>query len=131
VHYSSGPHLLDEVGSGVAMCPVALDLTSRLRWALVLPHVLWLRTQPLDHGGSQCYHASRGHQWVMGLNYIKKGLAGLPMHLGSCVSKKRAHISKALDLRAIIALQDVLTCGYSATPALLTTHLAPLQYQVT
>jgi hypothetical protein len=40
VSYDSGPRLLTEVGSGAAMCPMTLYLTSRLRWAPVLPHIL-------------------------------------------------------------------------------------------
>jgi hypothetical protein len=34
--YGSGPRLPAEVGSGAAMCPVASELASRLRWALEL-----------------------------------------------------------------------------------------------
>jgi hypothetical protein len=42
----SGPRLPAEVGSSIAMCPMALDLTSQLRWALALSRILWLRTSP-------------------------------------------------------------------------------------
>jgi hypothetical protein len=38
VPYGSEPHLPTEMGSSASMCPMALDLTSRLRWAPVLPH---------------------------------------------------------------------------------------------
>jgi hypothetical protein len=44
----------------IAMCPTALDLASYLRWALVLPCVLWLRTSPPSRGGLQCCHVSYG-----------------------------------------------------------------------
>jgi hypothetical protein len=47
VPYSSGPRLPAEVGSSAAMCPMALDLASQLRWAPALPRVIWLRTSPL------------------------------------------------------------------------------------
>jgi hypothetical protein len=45
---SRGPrsHLLAEVSSGAATCSSALDLASLSRWALVLPHVTWLRALP-------------------------------------------------------------------------------------
>jgi hypothetical protein len=42
---------------------------------------------------------------------IKKGLAGVTMQLGSCVSKARAHVFKALDAKAIMGLQDVQAGG--------------------
>jgi hypothetical protein len=42
---------------------------------------------------------------------IKKGLIGLPMQLGSHVSKARTHVPKVPDVRAIIDLQDVWTGG--------------------
>jgi hypothetical protein len=35
---------------------------------------------------------------------IKKGLAGLPMQLGSRVSKSHAHVPKVPDARAIMGL---------------------------
>jgi hypothetical protein len=58
VSYGSRPHVLVEVGSDTGMCPAILDLTSRLRWAPMLPHVLWLRTSPLGWGGLWRYHMS-------------------------------------------------------------------------
>jgi hypothetical protein len=109
--YGSGPHLSTDVGSGAAMCPIALNLISQLRWAPALPRVLWLRTLPPSQGESWCCHASRCHQWVMGLRYIKKGLARLPMQLGSCVSKSHVHVLNAPDVRAIMDLQDMWTGG--------------------
>jgi hypothetical protein len=47
VPYGSRPRLAAEVGFGVATCPVALDLASLLRWASMLPCVLWFQTSPL------------------------------------------------------------------------------------
>jgi hypothetical protein len=44
--YGSGPHLPVEIGSGIAMCPMAPELASWLRWALALPCGLWLCTSP-------------------------------------------------------------------------------------
>jgi hypothetical protein len=46
VPYGSGPCLPTEVGSDAATCLAAPDLAYRLRWALTLPRVLWLRTSP-------------------------------------------------------------------------------------
>jgi hypothetical protein len=48
VSYSSRPRLLTEVGSDPATCPMAPDIASQLRWAPVLPRVLWLQTSPLS-----------------------------------------------------------------------------------
>jgi hypothetical protein len=42
---------------------------------------------------------------------IKKSLAGLPVQLGSRVSKAHAHVFKAPDARAIMGLQDVQVGG--------------------
>jgi hypothetical protein len=63
-------------------------------------------------------------RFLMGrLRYIKK-LDGLPMQLGSCVSKAHTHVSKAPDVRAIMGMQDVRvgcifnackTCGLAGT----------------
>jgi hypothetical protein len=68
------------------------------------------------------------------------------VHLGTHVPNARAHVSKAPHVRAIMRLKDVKqcsqylqgvqTCIYSAATirlqcALWTTHLAPLQCQVT
>jgi hypothetical protein len=44
--YSSRPCPPTEIGSGTAMCPMTLDLASRLRWTPVLPRVIWIRTSP-------------------------------------------------------------------------------------
>jgi hypothetical protein len=40
VPYVFGPRIPAEIGSGAATCAMAPDLTSRLRWAPVLPCVL-------------------------------------------------------------------------------------------
>jgi hypothetical protein len=53
-HVSCGvePRLLAEVDSGAATCPLAPDLASLSRWALVLPHVPLLQALPLQGGSS-------------------------------------------------------------------------------
>jgi hypothetical protein len=111
VFYGSGPYLPTEVGSDAAICPMASGLASRLRWAPMLPHVLWLRTLPLGQGGSWCYHTSRGFQWTMGLRYIKKGLASLAMQLVTRVFKAQSYVSEASDTWAIMTCK---TCGQAA-----------------
>jgi hypothetical protein len=74
----------------------------------------------------------------------------MPVQLGTHVPNARTHVYKASHVRAIMRLQDMQTdsvvntceackhastiqlqCGYSATSALWTTRLAPLQCQVT
>jgi hypothetical protein len=97
VSYNSEPHLPAKEGSGAVTCFMAPDLASWLRWAPALPRVLWLQTLPPGQGGSRCFHASHGSQWVVELRYIKKVLAGLAMQLGTRVSKARLHVSEALD----------------------------------
>jgi hypothetical protein len=54
--YGSAPRFSAEVGTGATMCHMALDLTSRLRWAPALPLILWLRTSSPSRGGLQRYH---------------------------------------------------------------------------
>jgi hypothetical protein len=56
VPYGSKPRLLAEVSSGVTMCPMALELASRLRWALTLPRILLLWISPLSWGGLRRCH---------------------------------------------------------------------------
>jgi hypothetical protein len=58
VSSSSELRLPTEEGSSAAICPSALDLASLLMRALVLPHVLWLRTSPPYRGELQCCHVS-------------------------------------------------------------------------
>jgi hypothetical protein len=72
VSYGSGPRLSAKVGSDVVMCPMALDLASWLRWALVLPSVLWLRTLPPGWGGLQRCHVSHGSMWAASLKNKEK-----------------------------------------------------------
>jgi hypothetical protein len=114
ISYGSGPHLPAEVGSGVATCPMAPDLTSWLWWAPSLLRVLWLRTLPPGQEGSRCCHISHGSQWAVGLRYMKKNLAGLPMQLGSCISKTRMRCLTSEPLWAC------KTCGQAV-------HLMPLR----
>jgi hypothetical protein len=40
VPYSSGRHFPIKVGSDAVTCPMPPDLTSQLRWAPTLPHIL-------------------------------------------------------------------------------------------
>jgi hypothetical protein len=42
------------------MCPMTLNLAFLLRWAPVLPRILWLRTLPLDWGRLWRCHVLRG-----------------------------------------------------------------------
>jgi hypothetical protein len=104
--YDSGPRLPDEVGSSAAVCPIALDLTYRLRWTLTLPHILWLRTSPPDWGGLRRCHVSHDSLWATCFKH-KESLADLPMQLGTHVPNARAHVFKAPHIRAIMRLQDV------------------------
>jgi hypothetical protein len=105
------------------MCPMAPDLASYLMRALTLPCILWLRTSPLGWGGLRCYHVSHDFLWAQVLS-IKKSLADLLVKLGTLVPNARANVSKKLDIRAIMGLQDVQTdsvvnaykaCGHAAT----------------
>jgi hypothetical protein len=43
---ASSQDKLQGVHPHTTTCPIAPDLASRLRWALMLPHVLWLQTSP-------------------------------------------------------------------------------------
>jgi hypothetical protein len=73
VSYGSGSRLSAKLGSGIATCPMSLDLTSQLRWAPALPHVLWLRTSPPpDWCELQRCHLSHGSMWAMSFNIMKK-----------------------------------------------------------
>jgi hypothetical protein len=73
------------------MCPMALNPASLL-------------------GGLWCHHRMPcSFLWTMGLRYIRKGLASLPMQLGPCVFMARTHVPYAPDARAIMGLQDMWT----------------------
>jgi hypothetical protein len=83
---------------------MTLDLASRPGRVPVLPHI----PQSIMGREPQIY---------------KKCIAGLPMQLGSRVSKTRTHVPKTHDARAIMGLQDVRTddviitcktCGHDA-----------------
>jgi hypothetical protein len=94
---------------------MAPDLTSRQRWAPTLPRVLWLRTLSPDQGEYRRCHASRRSQRATGLRYIEKGLAGLPIQLGSRVSKLCMHVFKTPNVRAIMSMQDArASCAFNA-----------------
>jgi hypothetical protein len=122
VFHGTGPRLPAGEGSVTATCPSALDLISQLGWAPVLLCVSWLRIPPPCWGGLRhrrvfygswhCLPAGKGSgaatrptipygPWA---SSIKKGLAGLPMQLGSCVSMARARVPKAPDARAIMSM---------------------------
>jgi hypothetical protein len=60
VSYVSEPRVSAEVGSGATTCPMAPNLASWLRWALVLPRVLWLQASRLGRGGLRRCHVSYG-----------------------------------------------------------------------
>jgi hypothetical protein len=112
---SVGPCLPVEAGSGAATCPTAPDSASLLGRAPVLLRVTQLRTPSPNSGGLWCCHvphdtgpylsAREGFDAVMcpvtlrGLRAlrIKKGLAVLPMRLGSRVSKARPHVFETPD----------------------------------
>jgi hypothetical protein len=127
----SGPYLPTEVGSSAATCHTAPDPASLLTRAPVHLCVPPLQTMPPCLGGLQCYHMSRGSgprlptqqgsdtatcpTTIRGPHAlrIKKGLANLPMQLGSYVSKACAHVSNTPDIRAIMGLQDVRQAAHS------------------
>jgi hypothetical protein len=126
VSYSSGSCLLVVEGSGVS-------------------HVIQLRIMPLCNGGLcsvacfmapdpaflpgglRCRHRMPcDFLWTVGLRYINKGLASLPMQLGTraysiCAWRQSHHGSeRCVDMWRHHNLQDVWTgrlqCGYSTTP---------------
>jgi hypothetical protein len=98
-----GPHLLAEVSFAVAMCPSAPGLASLSRWALALPHVLWLWALPPRGESSGAATAPSG-LWITG---IKKCLAILGTQLGLRVFKVRSCVTEASARRAYMSLQ----CG--------------------
>jgi hypothetical protein len=110
VSYGSGPRLPAEVGSDVAMCPMAPDLASRLGRAPALPRVPWL---PVGHG-FQAHVFKMPHVRAI-------------MRLQDVQANSVVNIYKACRHASIVRLQY----DYSATLVLWTTRLAPLQCQVT
>jgi hypothetical protein len=86
----------------------------------MLQRVPWLWTLPPYWGGLQCCHVSHSSRpylpnkkgsgavacpmipYGLWASTIKKGLAHLPMQLGSHVSKARVHVLKAPIARAIV-----------------------------
>jgi hypothetical protein len=121
VSYNSGHCFPTEVGSDITMCPTTLNLASLPGWALVLPHVLYLRASPLGQGGLRHCRMSHGSRprltagvssgastcpsalcgpWA---SYKKKGLAGLPMLQDAHVSKAHSRVSMASDTQATMA----------------------------
>jgi hypothetical protein len=148
------------MGSDAAMYPMAPDLASWHRWALVLPRVLCLRTLLPDRGGLRCCQVSYGSgphlpgevrsgaaTYPMATcgpraSSIKKSLVALPVQLDMHVPSAHAQVSKAPN-RACKTCGQVahsmsarradmqLQCDYSTVTALYTTCLALLQCQVT
>jgi hypothetical protein len=95
VPYGFGPYLPTEVGSSATTCPMALDLTSRLRWALALPCVLWLWTSPPAWGGLGRYHVPYGSE------------PHLPAEAGSNAAKCPMALDLASRLRWAPALPHI------------------------
>jgi hypothetical protein len=111
MYRGSRPCLPASEGSGAATCHTASDPVSLLGKALVLPRAPWLWIPPpclreiqcchMPHGFRPCIPAWEGSSAVMCPTIlrgsqtlrIKKGLAGLPMRLGSRVSKACLHAS--------------------------------------
>jgi hypothetical protein len=125
VSYSFGPRLPAEVGFDAAMCPMAPDLATRLRWALALLRVICLWTSPPSWDGLRRCHMSYGSRprllaevgsgaatcpagpyepWA---SSIKKSLPGLPVQLGTHVPNARVRVFSAPHVRFIMRLQDV------------------------
>jgi hypothetical protein len=114
VSSGSGPHLSSREDSRATTCTVAPDLTSLLGRALEPPCNLRFRTLPPCQKGSGA---------VTCLKH-KKNLAGMPKQLDLCVFKACTHISKTLDIRVIMDLQNMwiddtfnayMMCGQTAT----------------
>jgi hypothetical protein len=160
VSYSSRPHLSSKVGSGAATCPMALDCTSRLRWAPTLSCVLWLQTSPLSWDGLQrCHmsrgsgsclptgralgrHASYGPLWTAGFKHNEKPSRTACVARPAYSQRTHAHFQGAwhqghhesarhVGRQHSQCLQGMRTGGYSTAPALWTSRLAPLQCTVT
>jgi hypothetical protein len=110
VSYSFGARLLAEVGSGTATYHMAPELTSRLRWAPVLPRVLWLwilLSAEVGFGAATFPGAPCG----LRVSSIKKRLVDMHVQLGTHVPNARVHVSKAPHVRAVTHLQDMWAGG--------------------
>jgi hypothetical protein len=91
----SGSCLPARVGSGAAMCSMALDPTSLLRRAPVLPCVPRYHTLPPYLGGLRCYHVSRCSLWA---TYLKnKEMLSWPTYAArlTCFQDMPAHYRDA------------------------------------
>jgi hypothetical protein len=119
---------------GLWCCHVSYGSRPRLRprWASTLPLSRGSRPRHVSYGSEPHFSTGKGsgaatHPAVPygpHTSSIKKGLASLPIQLGSRVSKACTHVPKAPDARAIMGLQDVQagnvinaskTSGYTAT----------------
>jgi hypothetical protein len=136
VSYDSKPHLPVEVGSGTVTCPTVSGLASQLRWAPLLPRVLWLRTSPPSWGGLWHCHVSYDFGprlpvevgsdtttcpagpnglWA---SSIKKSLATLPMQLGTHARKFPKRLTgpaRYVGRQRSQCMQGMQTDSYSAT----------------
>jgi hypothetical protein len=86
VSNDSGSRLLAEMNSGAVMCPLASDLAARLMWAPALSR-------------------------IPRVSSIKKSLADMSVQLDTHVPNTPMHVSKLLDTRVIMSLQDVRPGG--------------------
>jgi hypothetical protein len=99
VSYGSEPRLPAEVDSGTATCPMALNLASRLRWALELPRVA------LDLASRLRWTSARPRVYGPLSSSIKKPIR--PACAARQAYFQRTHVFKVSDVRAIMGLQDV------------------------
>jgi hypothetical protein len=95
----------------IAMCPATMNPASLQRWALVLPHVLWLRTSPPCQDGLWCYHVSYGSKPCQ-LAQEGSGAATCLMALGLASLSRRA-----LALPRVTWLWTLPPCGEGSSAA--------------
>jgi hypothetical protein len=125
VYYGSGPRLPAEVGSGAAMYPMAPDLASRLRWAPVLPRVLYLQTSPPDWGRLWRCHVSHCSLRATCFKHKEKPSRPDCVARHACYQRTRERFKRAsrqghhaparcVDMQCSQYLQSVHTDIYSA-----------------
>jgi hypothetical protein len=78
-----------EVGSGAVTCAMSLDLASQLKWDLMLPYVLWIRTSPLGWGGLRCCLVSHSSLRVTCFKHKEK--PSRPACVASHACSQRTH----------------------------------------
>jgi hypothetical protein len=86
VPYDFKPCLLAEVGSGAAMCSMALDTVSLSRWAPMLSRVQWLRTSPPNRGGLRRCCVSYSYGPCLPAREGPGAVTRLAVSKGPCVS---------------------------------------------